>query len=233
MKKTLFRIFIFILLLLGMAIFPYIPLKIFRLSTESFSETGKIIYSFVCDILYMGIIFLIYRKEIISNFKDFFKNFGKNLETCIKYYIIGFLVMVVSNVLIRVLIKDAVAGNEDAVRNLISQYPVYMIFSVSLYAPFIEEMIFRKSIRDMFLANKDNKFLRIIFALVSGLIFGLMHIVGTSDRMIDYVYIIPYFALGFSFALLYNKSNNIFSSICMHSIHNTAAIILYIATGVI
>ena len=108
-----------------------------------------------------------------------------------------------------------------------------MIFSISIYAPFIEEIIFRKSIRDFIFSFGNNKITKYIFCIVSGFVFAILHIVGAATSPIDYLYTVPYFALGFSFAMLYCKSDNIFSSISMHFLHNTAAAILYLIAGVV
>ena len=55
-----------------------------------------------------------------------------------------------------------------------------------------------------------------------------MHVLGSVTNTIDYLYIIPYLGIGISFAYLYDKTNNIFSTITMHSLHNTIAIITYL-----
>ena len=57
-----------------------------------------------------------------------------------------------------------------------------------------------------------------------------MHVLGSGSGL-DYLYIIPYFALGAAFALLYYKTDNLFNSIIMHSMHNTVAVVLYIVLG--
>ena len=58
-----------------------------------------------------------------------------------------------------------------------------------------------------------------------------MHIFGQATSILDYVYIVPYMSLGVAFALLYSKTDNIFSSISMHCLHNTFTIILYFIAG--
>lgn len=233
MKKKILPIIIFILLLIGMAIFPLIPLKIFNINIENFNQNMKILYNFICDISYMAIIFLIYRKIIIHDFCEYIKNFKDNFENSFKYYLIGLSIMIISNILIGLFFNEASANNEEAVRNLLNLYPIYMIFSVSIYAPFVEEMIFRKSIYDSIFILKDNKITKYLYVFISGLVFSSLHIIGASSKLIDYVYIIPYLALGSAFALLYYDSKNVFSSIVMHSMHNTVAVILYLVVGVI
>lgn len=230
-KKRLLNIGIFLGMLSGMLLFSAIPVALFNIPYEKFSITAKSIYNFICDIIFISFVFWIYRKKITQDFKNYFKNFRDNFETSFKYYFIGAIVMVISNLLITLCFSNATAGNEEAVRSLIGEAPIYMLFSVSIYAPFIEEMLFRHGIRECFVSEKKNKILKYLFATASGFIFALLHILGQASSIIDYIYIIPYMSLGFAFGLLYYDSDNIFSSIIMHSFHNTVTVILLFMTG--
>ena len=129
--------------------------------------------------------------------------------------------MVISNGIISVITNGSLAGNEESVRELIDKFPIYMAFQVMLYAPITEEMIFRKAIKK----SIDNKWL---YILISGFIFGGLHVIGNVETSLDWLYLIPYCSLGFIFAMLYNRTNNIFSTITAHSFHNTLALILYL-----
>ena len=216
-----------------MAFFPYIPLYLLHLNISEFSQTTKIIYNFICDIIFMIGVFLLYRKETIKDFKAYFKHFGTNFEISFKYYFIGLIIMIVSNLVITLFFKDANANNEETIRTLINLYPLYMMFSVSIYAPFIEETIFRKSIKDIFKVLGNNKIFKYFYIAVSGIIFAFLHVIGMATGYLDYLFVLPYLALGIAFAALYDKTDNIFSTIVMHSMHNTVAIILYLVAGVV
>ena len=230
-KKKIVPIITFILLLAGMAFFPYIPMELFRIPYESFNMTMKAIYLFICDVGYMLVLFLLYKDKIIKDFKEYFKKFMTNFELGFKYYFIGVILMMVSNLFISFVITDAIAGNEEAVRDMIDVVPLYMFFSVSLYAPFVEELIFRHSIKDIVMAYGNSKITRYLYIFLSGFIFAILHIVGQATSYLDYVYLIPYMSLGLAFAALYSKTDNIFSSISMHCLHNTFTIILYFMAG--
>lgn len=230
-KKKILPIIIFILLLSGMALFPYIPMYLFKIPYENFNTTIKAIYLTLCDIGFMLILFLLYKDKLIKDFKNYFKNFMTNFEESFKYYFIGVIIMVVSNLFIGLVIKNAIAGNEEAVRDMIDKVPLYMLFSVSLYAPFVEELIFRHSIKDAVMCYGNNKITKGTYIFISGFIFALMHILGSATNIIDYIYIIPYISLGIAFSALYSKTDNIFSTIMMHCLHNTFTIILYFVVG--
>lgn len=115
------------------------------------------------------------------------------------------------------------AENEEAVRSLIDIYPIYMIFQLIIYAPLTEELIFRKSIRNIC----QNKY---IYIFLSGLIFGGLHAISSITTPLDLIYLIPYCSLGFIFAFLYSKTDNIFSTITAHAFHNGLALLVYLTT---
>ena len=96
-----------------------------------------------------------------------------------------------------------------------------MAFQLIIYAPLTEEIIFRKSIKDI----TNNKK---IYILLSGFIFGSLHVITSLTSPIGLLYLIPYCSLGCIFAHLYHKTDNIFSTITAHSIHNTIALLVYL-----
>lgn len=207
-----------LLLLIGPSLFA----SIFGDNINNFSLIGKVIISLISNLIILAILIFIYKDTLIKDFKNFFnKNISENLELSFKYWLLGFGIMIVSNLILTIITNGGIAGNEESVRKLIDIAPLYMLFDVAIYAPITEELIFRKSIRD-FISNK------FIYCLVSGLIFGGLHVISAIDTPIDALYIIPYSALGISFAALYTKSNNIFSSMSMHALHNTIAILIYL-----
>lgn len=195
-----------------------IPILLFKIDVNTFTNMDRVVYSLLCDFTFLFIIGLCYYKTLKKDFKPFFKNFSKNIETSLKYYLVGLAVMIVSNILINVLFKSGISTNEDTVRTYIQTSPFLMFLSISIYAPFAEELLFRKSIREVI----NNKWL---YILASGLIFGYLHIMSTPG-LIKFLYLIPYSSLGIAFAYTYYKTNNIYQTIVMHQIHNTITLIL-------
>ena len=219
-KKIFVVLKVFILLLLLLT-FKSIFISFF---SNNLNNILKVIIFLISDLIVISILLIVYRKTLIKDFKSYFKDFLNNFEQSFKYYIIGLAIMIISNLIIVVFINNQIASNEESVRSLIDIVPLYMIFSVSIYAPITEELIFRKGIREIF----NNKYLYIIS---SGIIFASMHLASENLSLNTLLYIIPYSSLGITFAYTYYKTNNIFSTIMLHSFHNTMAIILYIIGG--
>lgn len=226
MKKKLLNILKTTILFLLLFTFTNLVINLFNINITKLTDIQKYQISFYTDLVFLLILFLSYRQTIINDFKNFFKNFFTNLEIAFKYYLIGFIIMIISNFIIIFIAQKGIAQNEEAIRTLIDIAPLYMIFSTVIYAPFTEELIFRKGFKDIF----NNKRL---FILASGITFGALHVISYITTPFDYIYLIPYCALGISFAFMYNKTNNIFSSISMHLMHNSMAIILYLIGSVL
>jgi membrane protease YdiL (CAAX protease family) len=156
----------------------------------------------------------------INDFKDKFKELksdegNEKIKISIKSWLIGLLCMVISNMILSIIIGD-IAENESGNRDILTNTSIYAITTMVVLTPICEEIIFRLSLSKMF----DNKYIYIIF---SGLMFGFAHVMGTTG--LQMLYIIPYAALGVSFAYIYNKNQNILCSILTHSIHNLICII--------
>lgn len=160
----------------------------------------------------------LYRKTLINDLKNFKKEY---LFLAFKYWLIGFLFMLITNYSLMFFLKD-MPTNESANRVLISTYPLYSIISMCFLAPFNEEITFRLSLKKVF----KNKY---VLATVSALIFGYLHVFGSS--FLEMLYIIPYGSLGFAFALLMYETDNIYPSILMHTLHNILSIIVILIGG--
>lgn len=213
---------VLIFLLLTWSYIPITILAILGIDYTNFNEIGKIIYMIVSNLLFLTILYQIYKKDIKRDFKNFFNNNLKdNLKLALRYWGIGLIIMVLSNFLISIVTNGKLATNEESVRSLINIAPWYMMFELIIYAPLSEELIFRRSIRDI----TKNKY---IYPILSGMIFGGLHAITSLNSAIDLLYFIPYCSLGIIFALLYSKTNNIFSTITIHAFHNGLALILFL-----
>lgn len=208
---------IILLLLLSSSIL----FSILGINPNNISDKTYTLYLVISELLLMIILFIIYRRTIIEDFKKFKKDINGNLELAFRYWTIGFSIMLISNLFISLILGKTISGNEEIVRNYIDSSPLLMAISTVIFAPINEELTFRKSLRDA-LKNKW------VYALTSGIIFGGLHVISYINTPLDLIYLLPYSSLGISFALLYYKTNNIFSSISMHTMHNLLSIIIYL-----
>ncbi|MBQ3142602.1 MAG: CPBP family intramembrane metalloprotease [Bacilli bacterium] len=208
MKEKIKNIIICLLIILSMFVATYyISMFLGFISNDE-------IQNLIANLIYLIILIYIFRKEIFFSFKNIKGNFKKILNIGFKYWSLGIFIMIVSNLVINLFIfKGSIAENEEMARSIIIASPIYGFISSVIIAPFLEEIIFRVSLKRVF----NNKY---IYAVFSGIIFGLMHAISGSPTWLDLVYIIPYGALGFAFGLMYAETDNVFTSVIMHALHN-------------
>lgn len=115
------------------------------------------------------------------------------------------------------LFGESISGNnQEAVINNIKENVVLMAFSTCLFAPIVEEIIFRKCIFSYFLKDRYG-------ILVSTLAFGLIHVVST----LDFIHILPYLFTGLLLSVFYSLSKrNIYVPLLAHIIVNTISFIV-------
>ena len=199
-------------------------LSLFGIDLRNSSLLVQQIVSLVVNLAFPILLIIVYRNDLRKDFKKIKKNYSSYLEIAITYYVIGLVGMVVSNYILQFVLHLGIAGNESSVRELISSIPFYMVISACIIAPFQEEMVFRKTVKEM-INNKT------IFIIASGLIFGGLHIIGNINSALDLLYILPYGLLGSIFAIIYTKTDNIWVSIFVHAMHNTILVMLQLGLG--
>lgn len=219
-KGLILGIIVFLLFYFS-SYFQLIPIILLNWDIRSITESQNVMLSTFSNIVLLLILFLIFRKDIIKEWKKFKSNFLENIDTGIKYWLVGLAIMMGSNIIINIVMNLGQAANEQAVQQMISALPWLMFINAGIIAPCTEELIFRKSFRKAF----PNKWL---FVLISALVFGSLHVVTSMTSPIEVLYIIPYGALGGAFAYMYQKTDTIFTSIAMHMFHNSALILLSI-----
>lgn len=192
---------------------------LFHIDTTNISLNIKVLYSAIFDILGMTLITLLFYKSLKKDAADIKQNHKEYFTSCFRYWIIGLIIMMVSNLIISMISKGQIAGNQESINTLFDISPLYVYFATVVYAPVVEELVFRKAIRNII----PNKYL---FILTSGLIFGGLHVLGNITAWYDILYIIPYSAPGIMFAYMLYKTDNIFVSMGFHFMHNGILIAL-------
>lgn len=187
---------------------------------------SNLTYVFYYILITLILIFL-FRKSLKKEWLEFKKNWKQFIKIGFSFWLKGFLLMIISNLII-VSISGNIAGNEETNRLVMTQMPLYAILVMGFFGPFIEEIAFRKSFRPGF----KNKY---AFATFSALIFGGLHVISGFDSLTltnilnnwqQLLYIVPYGSLGFFFALAYYETDNIFTSFSIHSFHNLGTVLL-------
>lgn len=178
----------------------------------------KVIYLVIWESVIASIIMLILNKKLTRDIENMKKKHKEYFKKYFKYWLISVGIMMISNAIIN-LLGNGIAGNEEALRDTFKISPFYIYFSSVIFAPIVEELVFRQSIRNI-IPNK------ILFIIVSGVIFGGLHVLTGFSGPMDLLYLIPYCAPGIAFAYILADSDNILISMGLHFMHNGVLIAL-------
>ena len=154
-----------------------------------------------------------------DNFKLFRKHFKAYIQNLIglvgKFYLIYFVIAMVTMLITKV--------DTSVNQNNVEALPLWFSLPLAIiYAPIVEETLFRGCIRRFI---KNDK----IFIIASVLSFGLLHTIFTEVNFYNaFVLGIPYITIGGFLAYLYTKTNNICTNMAFHAFHNTMAMIITI-----
>ncbi len=200
-------LYLFISIALQLIFYNFLTSKNFLLCNLSY---------LLMELIILIIFLFLFRRIIIPKFKDFKTNFKKYCSKYFLYWVIGVLIMIASTTVISFF--AGMAENEELNRQFLTQIPIYSIFSIIISGPIVEELLTRVILKDTFKHQ-------IIYIILSGLIFGSLHLLN-SESLLDLLYVIPYGALGCAFAKMYYDSNNIWVNITFHSFHNLICLLL-------
>lgn len=118
----------------------------------------------------------------------------------------------------------ASSENESAIAGMFIDDPLQLVmlfFLLCVFTPIVEEIVFRKIICGFF----ERKIGKIWAILLSGAIFGLMHVVAYGD----FVQSIPYITMGAVFGYIYFRSEkNIYVTIGVHFLNNLISYLFYL-----
>ena len=193
--------------------FQVLPFSLWGIDYTKLPLWFKIIYSLFFELLQFAIIIFLLKDQLKKDLLDLKKHHNEYFKKYFAYWFILLGAMMISNLLIGWLTPNEIANNEQSIHDMMKIAPIYTFISAVFIAPFQEEFVFRKGIRNII--SND-----ILFILVSGLIFGSLHVVTDLTSWWQLLYIIPYSIPGLIFAYLLTKTDNVFVSGFIHFVHN-------------
>lgn len=202
-KKPLLTVFGF-LLLIYYSFQNFIPGMASLSRPVSYGIVGLVFLLVVCCFL----------PELKRDVPVFFRHFktycGFFFPKFVFFFLIYFLVA---------LIISVVAGEASANQEALYSVPLPMLaFTALIYAPVLEEIIYRGFLRRLVPGDA-------LFVLVSALVFGLVHMLHPGQSLAQMLYFMEYALIGGFLADLYVKSDNICLSMLGHFSMNLIAFI--------
>lgn len=189
---------------------PYIYIK--------FGNTIRFVADIVLEtsliMLFIGIAW----KYYICQHQIFQQNTKRNWQLVCGSLVCLLLTNILLSDFISMFFPHTVADNQAGNDALLQVNTLYFIFSSAIFAPVIEETVFRGCI----FAKVRQKHGFIVSACVSGAIFGFLHIVASIliGNWNNCVYFIVYAACGFVLCIPYEDTGSIFASIYTHAANN-------------
>jgi len=224
-KKSFFLLFHFTL---GyFVIYPMILFVILSaLGIDSWLYDGKAdtIYSII-----MLVVSIYFTKDLLwKSINELADNPGKVFKTIITTLPMMLLGSIVLNYLITTFTGQSEAQNQTEIIGLFEQAPYLIIIQALLYAPIVEEIMFRGLVFGG-LSKKSMMFAIII----SSSLFGLAHVYNSllSGNFADLWFFPTYTLLGYFLNRAYIKSGSIVSSMALHFLNNAIGLLAISAIG--
>lgn len=186
---------------------------------------SKIITKFwmliVFYVVILSLMIGVFYKQLIHDFKIFKSYFKEYFVLILKTWGKALVLIMITTIIIQIITHTTQANNQIALQNSFNSKPVFIAILAMFYAPIAEELMFRGVFRK-FIKNKK------LFIIVSGVVFGLMHVIDDSKTLAEFSYVFVYSILGIYLAGIYAKTNNLCTNIFMHFMQNTLSIIVMI-----
>lgn len=224
-KKSFFLIFHFTLgyfLIYPLMLYGF--LAILGIDSWIFDGKGDTLYSLI-----MLVISVYLTRDLLGrSINVLAENPGKVFKTIITTLPLMLLGSFVLNYLITTLTGQVEAENQSMIIDLYAQAPYLIIIQALLYAPIVEEIMFRGLVFGA-LSKKSN----FIGVLVSSSLFGLVHVLSSvlSGNFADLWFFPTYALLGFFLNRAYIKSGSIVSSMALHFLNNAIGLWAISAIG--
>ena len=177
-----------------------------------------IIPSMIIYLSVLLIMIIVFFKQLVHDFKYFKEYFREYMSLTIKTWLKSLVVLLILGIIIQLLTNTSQSNNQEALQKMFNKLPIITAGLSIIYAPFAEELLFRGVIRKLI----KSKYL---FILVSGILFGLLHVIDDSKTFAEFLYVIVYSSLGIYLASLYYKTNNLWTNITFHFLQNTLGVL--------
>lgn len=229
---NIFKLFFSFLLFAYLSTIISYVLSLFGIDITKFGLLGKTLFNLFISIFLTMIVIVTYYKDLKNNFLEFKANWKSKVMFTLKLFAIFMLIKLLSGYVSVIIsetfnIEQLTSENQTAINEILGKYPILMTFSAVCLAPIYEEVLFRLGFRKCI----NNKW---IFIIVSGSLFGLIHIFPTDLSLgVALTQSITYITMGLVLAYYYHEFNNIFYSIIIHFYNNLLSIIFILISFIV
>lgn len=175
-------------------------------------------------LIYLCLIIFCSRKELIKGWRTFSNNLKKSVSMIFKSFGLILIVNFVLSVLVSIIFKTNGSINQQSIESQTHLYPSLLLFITCVFAPVVEECVFRGSVLHYFQSLKWNK----IGLVLSSLLFGFIHVMDTLlfGGFSEIGYWFVYTMIGMVLGSSYQRSHSLIVCILIHALNNFIACML-------
>lgn len=150
-------------------------------------------------------------------------NWSKRIQETLRNLVLIFFALLISNGVITLVTELNTSENQNIIIEVFRQSPFYIMFLAVVFAPIVEEIVFRGIIYRTLRYLKFKWFA----VFVSTFLFGMIHIMNAlfMGNFEDTWFILVYMAIGFFMIRIYEHSGDIISPILLHMGYNAIAVL--------
>lgn len=155
---------------------------------------------------------------------NFIANWQAVLVSSVKWYCLLWVVMIGMNLILISITHLNTSENQLVLMQQITQNPVKIILLSCVFAPFVEEVVFRGALYQSMTAKRGP----LLGLLISSVLFGLLHVFSSllTGNWADCAYILIYGTMGIILCLASRNNKTLASSIMIHGMNNLYSVIL-------
>jgi membrane protease YdiL (CAAX protease family) len=174
----------------------------------------------VCSLVFM----VIDKSGFARDWKTFRAAPGRHIGMIIGGWVMVYAALFIASLILQIIGISDPSANENAIAGMFSTDPLsisLLFLLLCVFTPIAEELVFRKVIYGFL----DRKWGVVPAVMLSGAVFGLMHVIAYGD----FIQSIPYIFMGSVFGYVYHWSaKNIYVTIGVHFINNLISFLLYV-----
>ncbi|MFV0246767.1 MAG: lysostaphin resistance A-like protein [Mycoplasmatales bacterium] len=176
------------------------------------------------EFIWVVSLIVIYRKSIIRSIK---RNLSLNgIIKIFCYYVLAMALALVASIIISFFFESntgTISDNQSVLNfSVESTKNIFLIVSITVFAPIIEEFVFRY----VFISKVFNFMNKYLAAIISALCFSFLH-VGFEADIGTFIYLmLGYFPLALTLSIVYAKEEDLFIPMLLHAGNNILSVII-------
>ena len=147
----------------------------------------------------------------------------KNLMTVLKTYGLMMISSIALNLVLMLVFQLENSGNQNSLIELYAVQPFKVVFAALIFAPIVEELVFRGALFSGFRKNR-----KALGYMISSFAFGFLHVYQSvfTGNFKDLLFIFSYALLGSFMCQAYDKTGSIAGSMLLHFVNNLISVLI-------